>query len=236
MDRVFRRSDIVGNINGDEALRLGAVPVVKGGTFTLVNQTASDFVPGETFAPLQWFTQKKLAWPTITGRQQFLLDHPWFVEGGEALPVHKDSPGMGKPGLPLRLTSGHNRWSIHAIQRDQALLLRLQRGEPACFMNPSDMAPRGIADHDRVRIRSDAGAFEACVKRVPGVQPGEVILYHAWEPYQFPNWKGPQEPVVAPWKPLHLAGGYGQLHYRMYYNAPGHCPRGIAIEVEKIAS
>ena len=31
-----------------------------------------------------------------------------------------------------------------------------------------------------------------------------------------------QEPVAAPWKALHLAGGYGQIHYRMSwgYAAP----------------
>jgi ethylbenzene hydroxylase subunit alpha/complex iron-sulfur molybdoenzyme family reductase subunit alpha len=61
-----------------------------------------------------------------------------------------------------------------------------------------------------------------------------VIVYHAWEPYQFRGWHGPQEPVEAPWKALHLAGGYGQIHYRMYYAAPSHTPRGVAVEVERV--
>ncbi len=184
--------------------------------------------------PYQWFRDGKMAWPTITGRQQFLLDHPWFMEGGESLPVHKDSPGMVS-GYPLRLTSGHNRWSIHSFQRDQKMLLRLQRGEPAVWMHPKDMQSRGIKDHDKIRVHNDHGAFEARVKYAPRMQPGMIQLYHAWEPYQFKGWKGQQEPVAAPWKPLHLAGGYGQLHYRMYYNSPGHNPRGIGIEVEKVA-
>jgi DMSO reductase family type II enzyme molybdopterin subunit len=233
MDRVFRSSDLVGNVSADEAIKLGAVPVVKEGTFTLVNSACSSFEPGDTFTPYRWFSEDKLRWPTITGRMQFLIDHPWFMEGGEALPVHKDSPGM-RSGFPLRLTSGHTRWSIHAISRDQKMLLRLQRGEPAVWMHPGDMAQRGLRDHDRIRVYNGHGAFEARVRPGARIQPGMIQLYHAWEPFQFKGWRGQQDPVAAPWKPLHLAGGYGQLHYRMFYNSPGHNPRGVGVDVEKL--
>jgi nitrate reductase alpha subunit len=50
------------------------------------------------------------------GRQQFLIDHPWYVEAGEALPVHKEPPKAGGD-FPIRLTGGHTRWSIHALSR-----------------------------------------------------------------------------------------------------------------------
>jgi anaerobic selenocysteine-containing dehydrogenase len=234
MDRVFRRSDIVGNVSADQAFKLGAVPVVKEGTFTLVNQACSSFEPGDTFTPYLWFREDKVRWPTLTGRMQFLIDHPWFLEGGESLPVHKDSPGM-RSGYPLRLTSGHTRWSIHSISRDQKMLLHLQRGEPALWMHPDDMTKRGLRDHDRIRVYNDHGAFEMRVRPSPRIQPGMILQYHAWEPYQFKGWRGQQEPVAAPWKPLHLAGGYAQLHYRMYYSSPGHNPRGVGVEVEKVA-
>ena len=115
-------------------------------------------------------------------------------------------------------------------------MLRLQRGEPACFMSPADCAPRGINDGDMARVYNDAGAFEVMVKLSPSVQPGEVIIYHAWEPYMFKNWKGQQEPVEAPWKAIHLAGGYGQIHYRMFYSSPGHAPRGAPVEVQKVVA
>jgi nitrate reductase alpha subunit len=154
------------------------------------------------------------------------------MEAGESLPVHKDPPSA-RSGLPLRLNGGHTRWSIHAIWRDHRFMLRLQRGEPVCFMSPADCAPRKIADGDCVRVHNQTGAFESLVKVSPRVQPGEVIIYHAWEPYQFRNWKGPQEPVEAPWKAIHLAGDYGHLHYRMFYGSPGHAPRGSAVEVER---
>ncbi len=233
MDRIFRRSDIVGNVSIDQALELGAVPVVKEGTFTLVNQACSSFEPGDTFTPYRWFREDKLRWPTLSGRMQFLIDHPWFLEGGESLPVHKDSPGM-RSGKPLRLTSGHTRWSIHAISRDQKMLLHLQRGGPSAWMHPADMASRGLVDHDRIRVFNEHGAFEARVRPAARMQPGMIQIYHAWEPYQFKNWQGQQAPVAAPWKPLHLAGGYAQLHYRMYYGSPGHNPRGVGVEVEKV--
>ena len=96
-----------------------------------------------------------------------------------------------------------------------------------------DAEQRGIADGDRIRVYNDVGEFEAIAKVAAAVQPGEVIAYHAWEPYQFKDWKGCQEPVPAPWKALHLAGDYGQLHYRSIYLVPGHSPRAQAVEIAK---
>jgi ethylbenzene hydroxylase subunit alpha/complex iron-sulfur molybdoenzyme family reductase subunit alpha len=86
-----------------------------------------------------------------------------------------------------------------------------------------------------VRVWNDVGAFEAVAKVSPALQPGQSVIYHAWEPYQFRGWHGQQEPVPAPWKPLHLAGGYGQIHYRPIYGAPGHSPRAQAVEITKVA-
>jgi DMSO reductase family type II enzyme molybdopterin subunit len=233
MDKMLRGTSMVEGIGFDDAVKVGAVKITKQGPYEPLHQTASDYDPNDTYAPHGWFVDQKLAWPTLSGRQQFYIDHPWYEELGEVLPVHKDPPAM-RSGLPLRLTGGHTRWSIHAIWRDHDLMLQLQRGEPVAFVSPSDATPRGIEDGDRIRIRNQAGAFEAHAKIAPGAQPGQVIVYHAWEPYQFPDWKGQQEPVVAPWKALHMAGGYGQIHYRMYYAAPGHGPRGAPIDIERV--
>jgi DMSO reductase family type II enzyme molybdopterin subunit len=233
LDEMLRATSITGGVGREEAFRVGAVRIVKPGPLEPLHQTASDYDPEDTYWPHRWFVEDKLAWPTLTGRQQFYIDHPWYMEAGEAFPVHKASPGAAS-GLPLRLSGGHTRWSVHAIWRDHELMLRLQRGEPACFLNAADAGPRGIRDGDRVRVRNETGSFEAQVRVAAGVQPGLVIIYHAWEPYQFKGWKGQQEPVEAPWKALHLAGDYGQIHYRMYYAAPSHAPRGSAVEVERI--
>ena len=58
----------------------------------------------------------------------------------------------------------------------------------------------------------------------PSAQPGQVIIYHAWENFQFARHKGQQEPIAGSWKALHLVGDYGQLHYRALYGAPNFGP------------
>ncbi len=233
IESIMRNSPSVGNIGADEALELGAVPITGQARATPIYQTSSDFDPDDTYWPHQWFVEKKMAWPTLTGRQQFFIDHPWYVEAGEELPVQKAPPGADSK-LPLRINGGHTRWSIHAIWRDHALMMRLQRGEPACFLAPQDAADRGVQDGDTVEVHNETGSFQAAAKIARGVQPGEVIIYHAWEPYQFKNWQGQQEPVAAPWKAIHLAGGYGQIHYRMFYGSPSHAPRGAPVEVTRV--
>ena len=233
MDDIFGGSPSVGKMTGREALRLGAVPIIGPARPSPIYQTCSDYDPKDTYWTHRWFIEEKVPWPTLTGRQQFYIDQDWYMEAGESLPVHKDPPAA-RSGLPLRINGGHTRWSIHAIWRDHRFMLRLQRGEPVCFMSPADCTPRKIADGDRVRVHNQTGAFESLVKVSAKVQPGEVIIYHAWEPYQFRNWKGQQEPVEAPWKAIHLAGDYGHIHYRMYYGSPGHAPRGSAVEVERV--
>jgi hypothetical protein len=66
------------------------------------------------------------------------------------------------------------------------------------------------------------------------VQPGEAILYHAWEPYQFPERRGNMEVVASPYKPLHLVGDYGHLRQRVFQGGPLHVPRGVAVEIERV--
>ena len=234
LDWILRETDITGNKGFAEAEKTGLLPVleVEGKPHSLY-ALGSDYQRGRTLYPHARFVENKEAWPTFSGRQQFLIDHPWYQEVGEVLPVHKDPPLAGGDH-PLRLTGGHTRWSIHATWRDVSLMLRLQRGEPAVWVAVQDARERGIADGDRIRVFNDVGEFEAVAKVAASVQPGQAVIYHAWEPYQFKGWKGQQEPVPAPWKALHLAGGYGQIHYRAIYGAPGHSPRGQAIEIARV--
>jgi DMSO reductase family type II enzyme molybdopterin subunit len=236
LDYLLKQTPATGGLGLAEAEKTGLLPIVKaeGGPNPLYS-VATDYQPGRTLYPHARFVEGKEVWPTLSGRQQFLIDHPWYEEVGETLPVHKEAPRAGGEH-PLRLTGGHTRWSIHATWRDSPLMLRLQRGVPAVWMSTRDAAARGLGDGDRIRVFNDNGEFEAQVKLAAAVQPGQLVIYHAWEPYQFKNWKGQQEPVVAPWKALHLAGGYGQIHYRMIYGAPGHAPRGGTVDVERLGT
>jgi len=234
VDWILKNTPATGNLGWAEAEKTGLLPIVEssGGPDPLY-AVATDYRPDRTLYPHARMIENKEGWPTYTGRQQFLLEHPWYEDAGEAMPVHKEPP-MAGGNYPLRISGGHTRWSIHATWRDTELMLRLQRGEPAAWIANRDAEERGIVDGDRIRVFNDVGAFEAIAKVAPAVQPGEVIMPHAWEPYQFKNWKGPQEPVPAPWKALHLAGDYGQLHYRGIYLVPGHSPRAQAVDIVKV--
>ena len=230
LDEILKNNKLTGNKGYDEAAKTGVLPVVHAeGKPAALWALGTRYQPGKTVFPHERFVKEKEAWPTFSGRQQFLIEHPWYEEAGERLPVHKEPPKAGGDH-PLLLTGGHTRWSIHAIWRDSSLMLQLQRGEPAVFVAVKDAKARGVSDGDRIRVFSDLGAFEAVAKVSAAVRPGQVIVYHAWEPYQFKGWKGQQEPVAAPFKPLHLAGDYGQIHYRGIYSGPGHHPRAQRVD------
>jgi ethylbenzene hydroxylase subunit alpha/complex iron-sulfur molybdoenzyme family reductase subunit alpha len=144
----------------------------------------SDYDENAPLVPFRDFVEKKHPYPTLTGRQQCYIDHPWFLELHEELPRHKAPPAAGGD-YPLVMTGAHARWSIHAIWRDEKLLLRLQRGEPVVYLNRTDCEKRGIRDNDRVRLRNDLGSFIARAKPTEVIRPGQVHIFHAWEPYQF---------------------------------------------------
>ncbi|KYC28953.1 hypothetical protein ACY05_03655 [Sterolibacterium denitrificans] len=197
---------------------------------------ATDIKPNETITANTWHTEKKQPWPTLTRRIQFYIDHPYYLEQGEQLPTHKDSPPIGGD-YPLILNGAHTRWSIHAAWRDHPNLLRLGgRGEPTVWMGTRDAASRGIQDNDRVRVYNDIGAFETLAKVVPSLRPGQVIIYHAWEPYQYKNHKSYGTLTPNPFNPLSLAGGYGHLQPLPEANTPGPTDRDTRVEIEKIGA
>ncbi len=196
---------------------------------------ATDIKPDETITANTWHTDKKMPWPTLTRRMQFYIDHELYLELGEELPVHKDNPPIGG-NYPLQLTCGHTRWSIHASWRDSEPLLRLQRGRPAMYMSREDAAARTIDDGQRVRVRNDVGSFEAEAMVSPAVRPGQVIVYHAWEPYQFPGWRSYSVLTPSPINPIQLAGGYYHIQPTFIVCEPGVSDRGTRVEVEPVVA
>ncbi len=193
---------------------------------------ATDIKPDETVVPLKWHIERKVPYPTYARRIQFYIDHPWFLEAGEELPVHKPNPRIGG-NYPLQLTSGHLRQSIHSTYVVNRVLSRTHRGQPTLYMNPGDMAARGVQDSDMVRVFNDMDEFQVMVRPAPKARPGQVIIYHAWEPYQYPNWRPYDSLIPGMVKWLHLAGGYGHLKFSRDNWQPQQSDRGIAVEVEK---
>ena len=196
---------------------------------------ATDINPDETITANTWHTEQKMPWPTLTRRMQFYIDQELYMELGEELPVHKDNPPMGG-NYPLQMTGGHTRWSIHTMWRPDPRMLRLQRGEPVMYMSVADAQARSIRDGERVKARNDIGSFEIQAKVSPTVRPGQVIVYHAWEPFQFAGRRSHQVAIPSPINPLHLAGGYFHLQPMPNAGSPGQNDRGTRLEVEKLSA
>ncbi len=170
----------------------------------------SDYRQDEPLVAFQDYVVNKMPWPTSTGRQQFYIDHPIYIEVGEVLPVHKQPP-MAGGDYPLVMTCGHTRWSIHTLWRDLDILLRLQRGEPIIFVNPDDAASRGIGDHDHVAVHNDLGEFIVRAKLTPGMQPGQVHIYHAWLATQHVGGRASDAITPSPVRVTNFAGKHGHL-------------------------
>jgi DMSO reductase family type II enzyme molybdopterin subunit len=203
---------------------------------------ATDIKPDEPIVPLTYHIgPKKIPYPTYNRRISFYIDHDWFIEAGEQLPVHKDNPKMGG-NYPLRMTSGHQRWSVHSIWITDDVLARTHQGRPFMFMNPEDAEKRGIQDGDLVRVHNDFDDFKVHVKLTAaarsaqsedGPRPGQVIIYHAWEPYQFEKWKSYDSAIPGMIKWLDLAAGYGHLNYYRWNWCTQPIDRAVSVEVEK---
>ncbi|MBP6381406.1 MAG: molybdopterin-dependent oxidoreductase [Pseudomonadales bacterium] len=208
----------------DDSPSVGGVQIAqleKDGIHKFVS-TGDNVLPTATFNPdwkgegvlntLTLFTEHKSRWPTYTGRIQFYIDHPWFIDAGEALPTHKPSPKAGGDH-PFQMVSCHARWSIHAQWRDNPMLLRLQRGEPCMLLNPRDGAELGIVDGDFAELYNDYGSIFMRIKFSTMVRPKVAYYFHAWEPHQFPAHQSFKWIIPGIQNPLHMAGGDGQLRF-----------------------
>jgi nitrate reductase alpha subunit len=164
---------------------------------------------------------------------QFYIDQELYLELGEELPVYKEPP-MSGGDYPLVMTGGHTRWSIHSMWRDDKYMLRLQRGQPVMYMSLADARQRGVQDGETVQVKNDIAAFRIMAKVSPSVRPGQVIIYHAWEQYQFDQGELFQNLIPSPIKPTELAGGY--LHLRPFFGqlSPGQSDRDTRVEVVKV--
>jgi DMSO reductase family type II enzyme molybdopterin subunit len=196
---------------------------------------ASTIKPDEVHNPFRWHTEDKLPYPTLTRRAQFYIDHEWFLEAGEELPVHKEPPGHGGPGREFKMTSGHNRWSIHSMNMTNNIMLNTHRGEPFMFVNDRDAKRKGIENGEWVRVSSDVGSMLITAKISPATRPGQVIVYNGFEPYMHKDWysQADVEPGHVKW--LGLVGGYGHLQYRPLQWQPIPADRAVHVDVEKVS-
>jgi DMSO reductase family type II enzyme molybdopterin subunit len=234
IDEMVRDSAVLGNIPRDttlESLREGGFVRFTGwGRSSMALAQASDLRQDETHSPFRWNTEKKEPFPTLTRRAQFYIDHEWFLEAGEQLPVHKEAPAQGGE-YPLQITSGHPRWSVNSMNSTSRIILNTLRGEPVAHINDREAAARGIENGQEMRVYNDCAEVVVQARVTPAVQPGQLIMYNGFEPYQFRGWQDFSniEPGMVKW--LHLAGGYGHLRYRALHWQPIPIDRAVRVEV-----
>ncbi len=168
---------------------------------------------------------------TMTGRQQFYIDHDWYLnEFGEELPTYKGT--VDSDPYPLRWSTPHGRWSIHSTWRDAKFQLRLQRGRTVVYLNPEEAKRRNMEDNELVEVFNDHGAVQVHLNIAPRMPEGMALMYHGWERYQ--NNTGWQAPTTIRINPTQLAGKYGQLTFRLNYWGPTGNQKDTRVDVRKI--
>jgi len=102
------------------------------------------------------------------------------------------------------------------------------------FLSIGDAERRGIRDGADVRVYNDIDGFEIQAKVSNAVREGQIIIYHAWENFQFKKGKGFQNLIPTPLNPVHLAGG--QFHLRPMVIAMQPCcnDRDTRVEIEAL--
>jgi len=178
-----------------------------------------------------------IPWRTLTGRQQFYLDHPWVRAFGETLssyrpPVDlKTTAGIhglrsnGNPEILLNFITPHQKWGIHSTYTDNLLMLTLSRGGPIVWLSEDDAKRAGVVDNDWVELFNINGAIAARAVVSQRVNPGMVMMYHAQE--KIVNTPGSEITGVRGGihnsvtrivlKPTHMIGGYAQFSYGFNY-------------------
>jgi nitrate reductase alpha subunit len=69
---------------------------------------------------------------------------------------------------------------------------------------------------------------------MPAIRPGQVIMYHAWENFQFAGGMGHRNVTPSPLNPLRLVGDYPSLKPSMAQRQPGGNDRDTRVEIRKV--
>jgi steroid C-25 hydroxylase alpha subunit len=236
-DEQVRDSALAGTLPMGTNLRTlrekGHVRFIDWGLSPMALAQASPIKANETHVPFRDHTERGAPFPTYARRAQFYIDHEWFLEANEALPTYKPNPKAGG-NYPLGLTSGHNRWSIHAMNQGNWVILGTHRGEPNVMVNPDDAAARGVKDDDLIRVFNDVSSFKVRAMVAPNVKPGQVVSYNGWAGFQYADWDGANEiePGMVKW--IGFAGGYGHLSHLGAEWQPVPADRWVPCDFEKL--
>jgi hypothetical protein len=65
------------------------------------------------------------------------------------------------------------------------------------------------------------------------VRPDQLVIYHAWEPYQYKNGMSYDGLLPGPPKGIHFAGGYRHFEYSLMTWTPSQSDRHTNIQFER---
>ncbi len=192
---------------------------------------------GRRYSPFTINIERHKPFHTLTGRQQFYVDHDWFIGMGEALPVYRPPLNMttlfgepeigaeGELGVSVRYLTPHNKWSIHSEYQDNLFMLSLSRGGQSIWMSDRDAAKIGVRDNDWIEAVNRNGVVAARAIVSHRMPEGTVYMHHAQDrlidvPLTERDRKrgGIHNSLTRIlMKPSHLVGGYAQLAYFFNY-------------------
>ena len=210
---------------------------------------------GRAYAAWCLNVERLIPWRTLSGRQHFYVDHPWYLDFGEHLPTYKPRLDPGKTGdivlspvddqsLVLNYITPHGKWNIHSTYKDNHRMLTLSRGMDPIWINDKDADKIGLKDNDWVEVYNDNGVVVTRANVSARVQPGMCLYYHAVErTIYIPKSQirggrragGHNSLTRTRINPVQLAGGYAQFTYMFNYWGPiGIFTRDTFIVVRKL--
>lgn len=181
---------------------------------------------------------------TLSGRMHYYLDHDWYLDYGENLPIFRPpldklhlngelGPGElldenGDPEVTVRYLTTHNKWSIHSQYFDNLHVLSISRGGQVIWMSQADADKIGVRDNEWIEAYNRNGVVSARAIVSHRIPEGTVIMNHAQErttgtPLNERTGRrgGTHNSLTRIMiKPIHVAGGYGHLTYGFNYIGP----------------
>jgi len=209
---------------------------------------------GRAYSPFCISIERLVPWRTLTGRQQFYLDHEGYIGFGEHLPTYKlkippqlygdlDKTQAAEQSITLNYLTPHGKWHIHSTYYDNHRMLTLSRGMEPLWMNDKDAAEIGVADNDWVEAYNDHGVVATRAVVSARVPRGVCIYYHSPErtisvpksPLRGNRRAGGHNSLTRTrLKPVLMMGGYGQFTYGFNYWGPTGVNRDTHVMVRKM--
>jgi nitrate reductase alpha subunit len=209
---------------------------------------------GRPYSPYTYNVERLVPWRTLTGRQQFYLDHEGYIAFGENLPTYKPLPDPRVYGdlmksredegtLRLNYLTPHGKWHIHSTYYDNHRMLTLSRGIEPFWINDRDAESVGIVDNDWLEVHNDHGVVVTRAVVSARIPSGTCFFYHSPErtisvpksPLRGNRRAGGHNSLTrVRLKPVLMFGGYGQFTYGFNYWGPTGVNRETYVLVRKL--